>query len=539
MNALPIQHGGCSPVQKERLVRAISGIQRRVIVLLVVVLVASLAVVVPSDVEASPDDYYLYANWNPGVGYTTGVNGYVDTNGLTGWGDPGDEYIIFTGGPSYGGHHIAYVYRVTTVGDPNMHPDNPEATGPVSPRTFTLVSTYDMGNYASGHENAFYVDDTGIYYGAAPGWHAATGCGIRHWDFNWNILGCVVPTAAPPSPQTLARNPTTGDWWIGMTYRQLYKWDGGSWVYQFTHPNLSGDHHDGMEIIDDSLFISDMTSDVIIQYRLDASGNVIDPPGTPYNTFTYSGSPPVEGMGFGPNQHIWISGWSSGTVYELGGGALQVALEGIPDQCIFTGENFDTFDLDIYMVGSDPFDWGYVDPENLAVSIDGENVCTVTYTPPWTGSESITFTGTDSEGKSDNDEPTFTVCPVPVVGNIPNQVLPFQTFDLDDYLSGINPEDVTWSASNPGPGWTVDIDPDNVVTVTPPGGSIEPVTVTFTATTVCCDRSASDSDDATFGPPPTRIGIPLELQFGLSGAALMVVFFMVFNYGRRRVATPR
>ena len=34
------------------------------------------------------------------------------------------------------------------------------------------------------------------------------------------------------------------------------------------------------------------------------------------------------------------------------------------------------------------------------------------------------------------------------------------------------------------------------------------------------------------------IGLPLELQFGLSGAALMVVFLMVFSYGRRRVATP-
>ena len=33
------------------------------------------------------------------------------------------------------------------------------------------------------------------------------------------------------------------------------------------------------------------------------------------------------------------------------------------------------------------------------------------------------------------------------------------------------------------------------------------------------------------------IGLPLELQFGLSGAALMVVFFMVYSYGRRRVVT--
>ena len=34
------------------------------------------------------------------------------------------------------------------------------------------------------------------------------------------------------------------------------------------------------------------------------------------------------------------------------------------------------------------------------------------------------------------------------------------------------------------------------------------------------------------------IGLPLELQFGLSGAAVMLVFFMVYSYGRRRVVSP-
>jgi hypothetical protein len=44
------------------------------------------------------DDYFLYANWNPGVGYTTGAGGYIDTNGHLG--NPRDEYLIFAGGPS-------------------------------------------------------------------------------------------------------------------------------------------------------------------------------------------------------------------------------------------------------------------------------------------------------------------------------------------------------------------------------------------------------------------------------------------------------
>lgn len=248
-------------------------------------------------ISALADDYYCYGDWNLGASgndYLTGINGYIDTNGSI-EGIPGAEYIFFTSGPSYQGHHTAYVYRVDTAGDPNMHPSNPEATGPVAPRTFTLVSTHYMGYYASGHDNAFYIDATGIYYGAAnngrygvPGWGAMMGGGIFHWDFNWNLLGCVVPTSAPGGTQTLARNPSTGDWWVGTGNRRLYKWDGSSWVYQFTHPNLAGSHHDGMEIIGNSLFISDMTSDVIIQYRLDVVGNVIDPPATPYNTFSYT-----------------------------------------------------------------------------------------------------------------------------------------------------------------------------------------------------------------------------------------------------------
>ena len=400
-------------------------------IIFVAIMVASLLAVIPA-VHAA-DDYYMYGDWSlcpSGNQYLTGANGYVDTNGITGWGDPGDEYIFFTCGPSYGGHHTAYIYKVDTAGDPNMHPSNPDATGPIATRTFTLVSSHYMGYYASGHDNAFYVDDTGIYYGAAnnahggvPGWGTVKNGGIFRWNFDWTGETCVLSTPAPAGTQTLARNPSTGDWWVGLGNRQVYKWDGSSWVYQFTHPNLAGSHHDGMEIIGSSLFISDMTSDKIIQYRLDASGNVIDPPGTPYNTFTYTTPAPrnVEGMGYGPNKHIWISSWNSYTIYELGGGPLQIALEGIPDQSICAGESFNTFDLDDYTVGTPPFTWTYSGNANLGVSIDADNVVTITYPGGWTGSETITFTVTDSTGQSANDDATFTVstcAPIPEFSTI-------------------------------------------------------------------------------------------------------------------------
>ena len=54
-----------------------------------------------------------------------------------------------------------------------------------------------------------------------------------------------------------------------------------------------------------------------------------------------------------------------------------------------------------------------------------------------------------------------------------------------------------------------------------------------------CDSQDNDCDGDTDegGQCGIQIGIPLELQFGLSGAALMVITLMVFSYRRRRVAT--
>lgn len=269
---------------------------------------------------ASADDYYNYGSFNPGKGYITGIGGYVDTTGNI-EGMPGGEYLFFTGGPSYGGDTYAYIYRVDTAGDPNLHPDNPDATGAIAPRTFTQVGgAYYMGNYASGHENAFYVNDSGIYYGGDD-----LG-GVTQWDFGWTNK----TTVAPPTPittQTFAYDEATGDYWAGGTNREMYRFDGTSWIYEGTHAYLGGGHHDGMEIIDGNLFVSDMTSDVLAMYELDGSVDWA----TPDKIFSYSESAYVEGMGFGPNEHMWVSGWSSGTFYELGGGALQQQFDPVPE----------------------------------------------------------------------------------------------------------------------------------------------------------------------------------------------------------------
>ena len=103
------------------------------------------------------------------------------------------------------------------------------------------------------------------------------------------------------------------------------------------------------------------------------------------------------------------------------------------------------------------------------------------------------------------DEASLPVCETPEVLNIPDQIAPFETFDLDDCLSYSGALPVSWAVSGVPVGWTVDIDAENVVTVTSPEGASEPAIITFTASVTCCNGVVcSDSDDAVFTPnrPP-------------------------------------
>ncbi len=94
------------------------------------------------------------------------------------------------------------------------------------------------------------------------------------------------------------------------------------------------------------------------------------------------------------------------------------------------------------------------------------------------------------------DQATLTVCESPVVAGIPDQYAPFDPINLDDYVT---PDDVSWSVDEVPAGWTVTIT-DGVATIDP-GESVDPVTLTFTASRSCCDEVfCTGSDDATFTP---------------------------------------
>jgi len=178
----------------------------------------------------------------------------------------------------------------------------------------------------------------------------------------------------------------------------------------------------------------------------------------------------------------------------------------INGQCILAGESFEPVNLDETInpshPGAPPYTWTVTGNVDLSVEIDVDNVMTVTYSQGWIGSETLTVTCTDSQGYTTTDYPTFIVCGVPIVLDIPDQNYPFEAFDLDDYLDpscGLTASEVEWSHSVVPEGWTVTIDSDNVATVAAPEDATDPVTITFTATSAVCPcESPSDSDEAAF-----------------------------------------
>lgn len=251
-------------------------------------------------------DYYNYGSWDMGYGSAYGIDGWV--------GNDGTDRIIFYAS------NTAYIYTVTTNGNANLHPSNPDATGPIANRTFTLESSFSLQNTNYDHECAFYVGSDGFYIGAKNG--------IEKYDFN----GTYVTTFGPPSPydgtystQSLAYDTANNDWyagslgaWGGDMTRTIYKLDGDhltdGWTTAFTYTSEAGSsHHDGLEMLSGgNLLIADYAGQ-IVEYT--TTGTKVE-----VHNHTPFGSE-LEGMGYGALGHFW-GGSHSGTIFEFGGGSL-------------------------------------------------------------------------------------------------------------------------------------------------------------------------------------------------------------------------
>jgi hypothetical protein len=198
----------------------------------------------------------------------------------------------------------------------NQHPDNPDALGPIEPRTLTFVETIATPAHGLPNHNELYVLEDRLYFGGSQLVEA--------------IFGGATSTVTTPHPSmvhvaNLGYDEGNGVWYAaGAGKRRIFQYDASddTWGIAFDYPNLAGTHMDGMEVVPDPatgtpyVYVSDMTSDFIAQYRLDRDEGWVQ-----QNVFEYAGTPAlVEGMGFGPLHHFWVTGGPD--VYELGGGDL-------------------------------------------------------------------------------------------------------------------------------------------------------------------------------------------------------------------------
>ena len=201
----------------------------------------------------------------------------------------------------------------------------------------------------------------------------------------------------------------------------------------------------------------------------------------------------------------------------------------IPDQTINEGGSFTTIQLDNFVSDPDNVDsqitWTFSGNADLSVAISGNRVATVSVPDGnWSGSETITFTATDPDGASDNDDTVFTVTSVndaPVVSDIPDQTIDegsiFTAINLNDFVIDPDNEDsqITWTFSG-NADLSVAIAGNRAATVsTPDENWYGSETITFTAT----DPGNATGNNAvifTVNPvddPPVISGAPELVEF--------------------------
>ncbi|MBC8067709.1 MAG: hypothetical protein IAG13_05190 [Deltaproteobacteria bacterium] len=264
-------------------------------------------------------DYYQYADFPVGSGFNGGYD--VDTF----------ENFLYVSSSGFGSG--VDVYEVTledSDGDgelePNQHPDNPDESGPIEERTIAFVETIP-GVTVSQSTSEIYALEDRIYVG---GYSSLT-------EYVFGVPGGTLFSSPPGWAggfSMIGFDDINGVWYAANEGdRRVFQHDAetNAWGLAFYFPNLSGDHMDGVEVVTDPntgtpyVYVSDMTSDFIGQYRLDPELGWVQE-----NLFQYAGTAGalLEGMGFGAFNHFWATSGSS--VYEVGGGDLATYTEPVP-----------------------------------------------------------------------------------------------------------------------------------------------------------------------------------------------------------------
>ncbi len=209
--------------------------------------------------------------------------------------------------------------------EPNQHPDNPDEAGPIEQRTLLHLMTIPDVAVSIGASEIYALEDR-IYVG---------GTSITEYLFGG---ASSVLTTSPDWVSYFAQigyDDVNGVWYASNEEeRRVFQYDEETeeWGLAFRFPSLAGDHMDGLEVVTDPntgipyVYVSDMTSDFIGQYRLDPNDGWVQ-----QNLFAYAGTTgsAVEGMGFGAFNHFWAADGES--LYEVGGGDLETYTEPIPE----------------------------------------------------------------------------------------------------------------------------------------------------------------------------------------------------------------
>jgi len=283
-------------------------------------------------------EYYQYAEFCTSGGV---FQGGFDIGSL------GDKLYV-----NRDGQHID-VYQVLIsdsdgdgVIEPNQHPDNPNAQGPMEARQLQFVQTYDVPI-----ANGAFTTCTGGWVICSNEIQPTTDVlyFLSQWDARIGISTFDIATSQTqllvPWPTGLGCNEVLGhnaldDIWYVATYERRvfsYHQPTAEWVLEFSYPNLSGEHTDGLEVVRDPgsgipyVYVSDMTSDYIGQYAKQADGTWVQT-----NLFRYNrgGGDFIEGMGFGALGHFWMSAvvnpsdiYGTNCIYEIGGGDISSYVE--------------------------------------------------------------------------------------------------------------------------------------------------------------------------------------------------------------------
>jgi hypothetical protein len=214
--------------------------------------------------------------------------------------------------------------------DANTHPDNPLNTGPMVARTFSAPTIYANTGIDGISQSGMFATADALYYRGAYGtWGAISGPGLMKYDLGTGTVTQELPTVGSFVTQDTA----TGTWYTGAEgQRAVYSWNGSTWVQEFTYGNLAGSHMDGMSFVNGKMFVSDMTSDYLLEAtkKTDGTGDW-----SKDNLFQYGDvlGAAVEGMGFGTFDHFWMG---TGTyLQEIGGGTLQQEVT-VPEPAILS-----------------------------------------------------------------------------------------------------------------------------------------------------------------------------------------------------------